>query len=120
MKIKVKVNLINDLEENGMNLILEADYNKEKNEIIYLENDEFKTLTRFNFNNNRLYRENENLKLIYEFNKNKLTKGVINIKELDKKIFMNIETISINSSNEEIEIKFKVEGQLMTYKIGVI
>lgn len=91
-------------------LVVELD-----NRLRYFEKDNTKTI--FDFNKYSLERESETLKMKYEFQLNKKTKGIIEMKELNKKIEVEINTKKINKEGNNIEIEYSIENQSFLYRI---
>lgn len=90
------------------------------NSIIYVEKDEKKTKTYFNYDKNQLIRENKELSLKYNFDKNKKTTGQLLVYELQKYVTLKIETKKLVRFEYNIEIDFMVENEPIKYKIEVI
>lgn len=113
-KINIKVT-INNLEENTSYevpaIITE--------EIIKYKEPNY-TMVTYNFKDNSLFRENDELRMEYYFNSEKKTKGSINIKELNKKIDLEIKTKKIERKNNNIEIEFIIDSNIFLYKIEEI
>ena len=82
--------------------------------------EEDKTKVCFNMNCYSLTRENSQIKMYYTFKKGAETRGIIEIKEYNKKIFLKIATQKIKRKNNNIEISFKIENEEFLYKIEEI
>lgn len=78
------------------------------------------TLVIFNYSSNELIRENSDLQMNYFFSKENPTTGTIFIKDLAKELKLEIKTKKLQRKNNNIEIKFLVEGNDFLYKIEVI
>lgn len=75
------------------------------------------SLVKYNYNNNTLHRENNDLILDYDFNKEKAN---ILVKELNKKLTPILQTLNINRENNDIKIKYKLEEEIIEYEIKEI
>lgn len=78
------------------------------------------TIEIFDYNNNKLTRENDELRIDYNFDLGKNTTGIIFVKELNKNLKVNIETKTIERKNNDIKIEFIVENNTIIYQIKVI
>jgi hypothetical protein len=87
------------------------------NVLKYKEDDA--TTTVFSYEKKTLVRDNNELRMEYDFNEEK-THGEIKIKDLNKKIIVEIETTKMKIDNYNIEIDFKIEENKFTYKVEVI
>lgn len=74
----------------------------------------------FDYNNNKLTRENSELRMDYVFDLNKETKGTVFVKDLNKELEVNIKTNKIERNNNDISIEFIVEENTIKYQIEVI
>lgn len=90
------------------------------NSIVYIEKDDKKTKTYFNYDKNQLIRENKELSLKYNFDENKKTTGQLLVYELQKYVTLKIETKKLVRCDYNIEIDFMVEKEPIKYKIEVI
>ena len=90
------------------------------NSIVYVEKDEKKTKTYFNYDKNQLIRENKELSLKYNFDEKKKTTGQLLVYELQKYVTLKIETKKLVRCDYNIEIDFLVENEPIKYKIEVI
>ena len=88
------------------------------NNIKYKEKDN--TTVIFDYNNKTLIRDNEELSMHYKFSKTKKTTGTILIKELNKKLTLEIKTTNLIIENNNVEISFIIENNKFVYKIEVI
>lgn len=87
--------------------------------IIYKEQDEEQTTTKYDYKKRELTRENDSIKMHYPFNKAKNSRGTILVKELGRTFDLIIKTNKILRCGNNIEIDFLVEGQPFNYKIEV-
>ena len=78
------------------------------------------TTEMFDYTNNRLTRENSELRMDYVFDLNKETKGIVFVKELNRELEVNIKTNKIERNKNDIEIEFVVEDNTIKYHIEVI
>ena len=89
------------------------------NDIIkYKSNDE--TLEIFDYNSNKLIRENKELRMEYTFKMNETTKGIVLAKELNREVDVNIKTKKVERNNYDIDIEFEVEENEIKYHIEVV
>ena len=88
------------------------------NILIYLEKDH--TKTKYDYNNNCLIRENNNIRMNYNFINKKQTIGKIYINELRKNIDVILKTNNIVIDNYNLYINFYVEDETIEYKIEVL
>lgn len=117
----MKKNIIVQLttEDQKIKLETSAIYNEEKQELTYIEDDDLKTITKFNYPKKKLCRNNNDLKLIYNFEEGKTTKGTITINDINRSIDINIKTKKIIEENNKIIIDFNVEENSFKYQIEV-
>lgn len=113
-KIKINVTIKNkeDNQKYDVTSIFQEDILK------YKEKNSTKVI--FDYKKNILVRENNELRMEYYFDSGKKTKGLIEIKELNKKIEVEIETKKIERKNNDIEILFRIENDDFLYKIEEI
>lgn len=116
-KVKLKAILKNAVDETIYNVF--GTINKEKNTITYFEEDELKTKVMFNYNENKLIRENKEMVMTYSFINKKRTNGTIEIKELNQTVNLQILTKELNIKNYDLEVKYKVEEDSFLYKVEV-
>lgn len=90
------------------------------NSIVYIEKDDKKTKTYFNYDKNQLIRENKELSLKYNFDENNPTTGQLLVYELQKYVTLKIVTKKLVRCDHNIEIKFMVENEPIEYKIEVL
>lgn len=112
-KINIKTSLKNDIEDIKDEVISKVDNDK----ITYYEKN--KTKVTYDYKENRLTRDNDDINMVYTFNKSKLTTGKILVKELNRKLHVKIKTKELKRNDYNLEIKFKVEDQNFIYKIEV-
>ncbi len=113
-KIDIKVTINNEIDQVDYKVkaIIEEDLIK------YLEPD--KTVTTFNYQDNTLLRENNELRMEYHFDIKKHTEGFIIVKEIDKTIKVKVKTNKIERNNHNIKINFNVEEKDFIYEIEEI
>lgn len=114
--INIKVTLITpeDKLEGNYKAILDP----EQDIVIYQEAD--KTITKIDYKEKVLKRENNEIRMYYSFIENKKTKGIIEIKKLKKELELNIKTKKIIQHKNNIEIIYDLEKASYRYKIEVI
>lgn len=83
-------------------------YNSENNTIEYYETDIDKTLVKFDFNNNILYRSNDNIEMEYHFEENRNSKNKVTIKGMEQTLLVSIFTTKILKDDKYIYIKYQV------------
>lgn len=88
------------------------------NIIKYQEKD--KTLVKFDYNNNLLTRENQDLRMNYCFFKGRKSIGKIYVKELNKEVEVEITTTKLTKENNNVEIGFLIEDNTFFYRIEEI
>lgn len=88
--------------------------------IIYQENDPDKTISKFNLSKKVLTRENNIFLMNYQFDSKHKTTGEITMKDLNKKVYLNIKTNKISRKTNNIEIDYLVEKEPYNYKIEVL
>ncbi|MBQ6135211.1 MAG: hypothetical protein IJI60_02725 [Bacilli bacterium] len=113
-KIKIRVSIIQEEKET-----------KEEVNAIYQDNifkyqEDKKTKVILDLNQNILLRENKELKMKYIFQEKEETDGIIESKELGKKIMVKIKTKKIERKENDIKITFQVEDQSFLYHIEVL
>ena len=108
-KIKIKVSLLHNEEK----LVLETNAIIQENIIKYKENKE--TVVILDKNSNKLTRENNEIYMNYLFDISKKTQGTLLVKELNRKLSLEIETKKIIKKENYIEIIFKVEDEYFQY-----
>lgn len=91
--------------------------NNDSDELIYFEKST--TKVKFNYQKNTLIRENNDLRLEFAFKKNSTTTGIINIKELQKNLEVDIKTIDIKQTKNSLEIKYLLEAEEYLYVISM-
>ena len=85
--------------------------------IYYVEDDKLKTVNIFDYQNNILKRDNEEIYLEIKFDKDKITNNYLLMKELDKKIVLDIKTTFIDINENKIMIKYILNDIEYTYEI---
>ena len=112
-KLKLHIKLISD--ENIIDEFVMSCLNFKKNEIIYFENKKTKVI--FNYEDNTLIRENNEMKIEFKFDVRHETTGTIYIKDINQKFNVFIKTIQINKSQNKITIKYTIENSYFEYEI---
>lgn len=74
----------------------------------------------YNYKNNELLRENNDLRLNIIFQKNKETKGNMYIKDIDKELNISVNTKKIIKRNNNIEIEYYIDNNHFLYRIEEI
>jgi len=115
-KLKTKIKIYSDTEKNEYEV--NSIYNEEQDKIIYKEPDN--TTTSYDYKNNSLIRENDELKMQYDFNMENISRGRILIKDLNQCIEIDIKTNSIVNKDKNIKIEYEIENQKFKYIIEVI
>lgn len=113
-KIKVSVHIKNNEEEKvqKINAILQEDTIKYK--------EDKTSLVTYNYKEDRLTRETNELRMIYEFEEGKKTTANIIIKNMNKELQLEIFTKKIIKKDNNIEIEFEIEKNIFLYRIEVI
>ena len=93
----------------------EVDAIHQDNKIKYKE--ENNTLVLYDYDKNILTRENEELRMDYHFINHEKTSGIIQVKELGKKIIIPVYTRELNKDNNNVEIKYEIETKEFLYRI---
>ena len=83
--------------------------------ISYQENDN--TYAYLDINNNQLIRENEQMLMKYTFNENRRSKGIVTIKDLNKELELDIETINLNKKDNYYYVEYKIEEDKFIYEL---
>ena len=110
-KIKVKIQIKNNHGDNKFDTIAIL-----QDEVIkYTEEDN--TKVKYNYKNNELIRENNELLMKYSFNSDKITKGEILVKELDRNLDIEIKTKSIDRKDNDLKVEFSIEDEKFIYRI---
>lgn len=87
------------------------------NTLIYHEEDKLNTLVTYDYQENVLQRDNKELHMKYIFKENIVTKGLLEIKDLNKYIEVLVKTKSIKKEGFNLEIKFTVENKEFIYNL---
>ncbi len=114
---KLLINVSLKSNSNTINIKTTGYLNEKENYIIYKELDENNTITKYYFRENKLDRENNNMKLIYYFDILKSTNGNVFIKDINQTLIMNIKTKKIESNDRHILIKYCLNDEDYTYEI---
>lgn len=83
--------------------------------ISYQENS--KTDVYLDINKNELIRENEQMLMKYIFDENRRSKGLINIKDINKELEVDIETLKLNKKDNYYYIEYKIEEDKFIYEL---
>ena len=113
-KIKIRVTIINKEEDN----CYETTGILKDNELKYVEDNNTKVT--LNYNENRLIRKNESLRMDYLFDIEKPTPGTITIDEFDGDLNVSINTNKLEKENNNILIEYTIEGDKFLYRIEEI
>lgn len=116
-KTNLEVNLKSKDENTKYEII--GNLNKEKRIITYFEPTKEKTKVEYFYNENKLLRNNDLLEMTYYFDLKNKTQGIINVKDLNKKVYVEIKTKELIIKDYNVIIKFLVENQEFIYNIGV-
>lgn len=116
-KINLNIKLISNA--NKINEKVIGNIIEERKEIIYQEQDDLKTNVKFNYEKNILTRENDDLLLEYKFIENKVTKGLITVKEYNKILEIELKTLNIKKEKNYIEIEYILENEKYLYIISM-
>ena len=110
-KMKIKVSLLNEekKEEYETMAILH------ENILKYREKDG--TTVLWDYEANKLIRENNIFRMEYIFDKIKQTTGVFEIKELNQKIELLVQTNQLERKKNDIKVTFKVEENVFIYHL---
>lgn len=111
-KINIKVSIKNNEKEEQYETIAII----QDNILKYQEKDN--TIVIFNYDENTLTRENNELLLKYRYSD--ISEGTIYIKELDREIKVNIKTIKLERKENDIKINFMIENNIFLYEIEEI
>ena len=93
--------------------------NEEENYLYYIESDDEKTVNIYDYKNNILKRDNEKIYLELKFDMKKKTIGTLEIKDLNKKIELDIETKKLIKTDKLLEIRYILNDDEFIYKIEV-
>ena len=110
-KIKIRVLIKNSETESSLDTmaILEEDkikYKEDKN-----------TTVIWNYKDNTLLRETDQLRITYKFQEQKKTEGIIEIKEYNQNIKVEIHTKKLERKKNNIKLEFKIEQDEFLYCI---
>src|SRR5574344_1829568 len=101
MEKRIKISLISDTKSD----IYTLNANLTNNILKYKENDNNVT---FDLNQNLLIRENDSMYLQFSFKKNKNTTNYILMKELANKVYITINTTTLEKDDQHIKITYKI------------
>ena len=115
-KIKVEISLeTSNIKEN-----YQTNAYLKENIITYYEKNHNKTKTTYNYKDNLLIRNNEEIFLKYKFNLKEPTIGSLKVNKLNKVIDIPIKTKLLQTKNENVNIIFEIPENTIKYKIEVI
>lgn len=77
-----------------------------------------KTDVYLDINKNELIRENEQMLMKYIFDENRRTKGLINIKDINKELEVEIETLKLNKKDNYYYVEYKIEDNTFIYELS--
>lgn len=119
MKKSVRVQLKS--KDNKIDFTTTCNYDKEKNEIDYIELDVPNANVKFNFNNNTLIRTYNGFRLLYKFDETKITTGEISVllENKETKFDINIRTTEIRRKNQNIIINYEIEEEKYEFSLEV-
>lgn len=87
------------------------------NDIIsYQENNN--TYVYLDINKNELIRENDQMLMKYVFNENRRSKGIINIKDINKDLELEIETKKLIKKDNYYYVEYKIEENKFIYELS--
>ena len=92
---------------------------KKDSYLYYIDDDLEKTVNIYDYKNNILKRDNEKIYLELKFDMKKKTIGTLEIKDLNKKIELDIETKKLIKNDKLIEIRYILNDEEFIYKIEV-
>ena len=113
-KINMEINLKSDIDNIKERVTAKIDNNR----IVYYEKNKTKVI--YDYKNDILTRDNNDIKMIYKFNQKKETVGNILVKDLKRKINIKIKTKKLEKKDYNLEIEFIIEKQNFLYKITKI
>lgn len=93
---------------------------KEKKQLYYVDKDKEKTVNLFDYDNNILMRDNENIYLELKFKRNKITQNKLLIKEINSTTYISIKTNDIIISENLILLDYNIDNEHYIYKIEKI
>lgn len=92
-----------------------VDNNLEQKTLKYTEKDG--TITSFDYENNILRRDNNEMIIEFVFDKDKVTKGKMSVKELQGELEMDILTKELDVKEDKIKIVYVVNGLTFEYAL---
>lgn len=113
-KIKALIRIKNDdvVEELKTTIIIQD------NKLKYKEKDN--TTMIIDLKNDKMTRENNNLKMEFSFSLSHKTKGIIYLKDMNQTLNVEIKTKSLEKTNNDIEIEYEIEKQSFLYHMEEI
>lgn len=110
---KVKINAIIKTEEEkikekttGSIISGVISYKENSNTYVYLD-----------LNKDELIRENEQMLMKYSFDKNRRTKGFVTIKDMNKNLELDIQTMKLEKKEHQYYVEYKIEENKFIYEI---
>ena len=79
--------------------------------------EENKTDVYLDINKNELIRENEQILMKYIFDENRRSKGTINIKDINRNLEIDIETLLLNKKDNYYYVEYKIEENKFIYEL---
>lgn len=88
--------------------------NQSNSELSYIEKDKDKTFVNYDYLNNVLKRDNNSLCMEYDFNNEN---GFIFIKELNKKIDIDLKVKKLENTSKNIYIEYYINDELYKFEL---
>lgn len=112
---KIKVTLKTPEESFEYNVL--GYINEDRTEVSYIEKDEEKTFTSFNYRNNVLKRDNNNIYMEYDFDR---SRGKVFFKEFNKELVVDLKVKNFEKTEESISVEYLNNGDLCTYNLLIV
>ena len=106
---------INSEDKNEFSIKVVDNYN-EKN-LYYVEKDDLRTVNIYDYKNNIIKKDNDDIYLELKFDINKPTKNKLVLKRENKEFILDIETKEIIQDQNSIKINYSLNDQDYLYKI---
>ncbi len=113
-KIKACIRIENETKKD----VFETNGIIQENKLKYKDNDS--TMMIYDYEKQILFRENNELKITYPFSLKEKTIGIIELKDLNQLLNVEIETKKINRKKNDIEIEYRMENQIFRYQVEEI
>lgn len=114
--IKGTITITSSEEKNEMNV----DINITNSTIWYIEKDVKRTIAIYNYKENTLERDNEELYLKYKFKENKKTNNnILEIKSMNKSTNIEIFTKKIYKTNNYLKVIYSIDDNEFIYEIKI-